>query len=262
MGLESGDSFPAEEFWTLRDFGYTYTLGDPDEKDINSLLSDDVEESDVQQLSTGNRVLFIKAILDEHSLNEIEAPRFYRLLQSVEQGSRENRFQLLEYLTEDIPVSPGPVDGLVGSGYTSSVSGALVCSAFNEYLSQFEEKLSGDFEILGHKDGYSYLLLNRSAWDEIPLLEDFSVNVPQSYLKEVLPESSEPSWERPILEAIHESQFLADSIGKAQTTVGSVIFEGLKNSNAASDQHLSLSPKMILIVPRKSLVDTEVVRIV
>ncbi|MBX0296675.1 hypothetical protein [Haloarcula nitratireducens] len=262
MGLKSGDSFPSEEFWTLRDLGYTYTLGKPAESDIESLLSDEIGESNVQQLSLEKRTLFIKAILDEYEITEIESPKFYRLLRSVEEGSRDNRFRLLEYLTEDLSVSAGTVDGIVGCGYTSSVFGALVCSAFNEYLSQFKGELAGDFEILGHRDDFSYLLLDQSAWDDIPLLKGFSLDLPQSYLDEVLPESSEPRYEKAILEAIHESQFLGDSIGRAETTIGSVIFEGLKNSSAEDNQHLSLSPKILLIIPRQSLADTEVVKIV
>jgi|GEM_PF-2732800 len=264
LGLESGDAFPAEQFWTLWDLGLTYTLTESDDDpDINTLLSDDNgDKPDLQQLTPEQQVTFITAILDDREIASIEASGFYRLLQSIEHGPREPRFTLLEHMTEATPVSPGPVDGMVGSGYTSSVFGALVCQAFNTYLDGLTGTLTGDYEVLGHNNGYSYIILTRAAWGTIQALNDFSLDVPQPYLNDVLPEDTPTNWERPILEAIHESQFLGHSAGKADSTVGHLIFEGLEQSKTNDDHGISTSPKTLLIVPQDALANTEIDRIV
>lgn len=264
LGLGSGDAFPAEQFWTLWDLDFTHTLNDSDDDpDIDALLSDEAgDRADVQQLAPEQQVTFITAILENCEVENIETRGFYRLLRSIEQGPKEARFSLLEQILKPTPIYLGPVDGLIGSNYSSSVFAALVCRAFDAYLDGLTGTLTGDFEVLGYNNGYSYIILTRAAWDEIQMLNDFSLDMPQSYLDDALPEDTPTNWERPILEAIHESQFLGHSAGKVDSTVGHLIFEGLEQSKTTDHGPVSTSSKTLLIVPQEALANTEVDRIV
>lgn len=264
LGLESGDAFPAELFWTLWNLDFTYTLTDPDDDlNINALLSEKTGDgTDVQQLAPDDQVTFITAILDNREIENIEAAEFHELLRSIERGPKQPRFDILEEILKPTPIRLGPVDGLVGPDYSSSVFGALVCRAFNAYLEGRTGTLAGEFEVLGHNSGYSYIILTCSAWDDIQLLRDFSLNLPESYLNDVLPEDTPARWEPPILEAIHESQFLGHSGLKVDSTVGSLIFRGLEQSKTTDNGPFPTSSNMLLIVPQDALADKEVDRIV
>jgi hypothetical protein len=179
LGLESGDSIPAEQFWALRDLGFTYTLTDSDTDFGSGEFRSENDIDDVENIAVETRIAFVRAVLANYKIIDIESPLFYSILSSLENASKDDRLELVEDITEDTPVHLGPIDGMRGLGYDSAIFGAIVCQAFNEYLKCSTEKIEGDFEAIDYNDRYTCIVFRCSLWDELPLLRDFSLDLPQ-----------------------------------------------------------------------------------
>lgn len=258
MGLNSGDYFDEDQFWTLRNLGLTYTLGE----DGDTIIDFPLSKADAMAVPPEHRVTFVTELLTDHTIAALESEGFCRVLRAIEQGPDDLQFELLEHITQDTPVSPGSVDGLVGPHYTSPIFGALVCRAFTKYLDTRDGEIRGEYEPIGHADGYAYTVINRSAWDEIECLAEFSLDIPQFYLDEALPPDHSEDWATDILVEIHESQFLGDSAGRADSTAGRLIFDGLEHPKPENEHFSSAMPRHLIIVPRDALADQTIRNIV
>ncbi|QSX01087.1 hypothetical protein [Haloterrigena alkaliphila] len=244
MGLESGDAFEASQFWTLHDLGLTYTLGEDYAPERGTELS----EADAENIPPEQRATFIKELLEDYEVAEIQSDGFYRLLLSVEQGPRDVRFDALEQILSVTPIHAGPADGLASDPdpvYTSSVFGALVCRAFSEFIEQRTVATGQYCEPIGHRDEYAYLVIEDLAWDLVPDLIEFFLDIPEFFLDEVLPDGDTPGWEKAVLEEIHTSQFLGDGL-RTSDTIGKILFDGLNELQS------------VIIVPQKVLTDSEI----
>lgn len=254
MGLGSGDYLEGNQFWTLYDLGQTYTLGEDTETNISATLS----EAKAEELLPKQRVAFVQELLREYKVEDVLSDGFYRLLQPIEEGSEELRFELLEFLLEDTPLDIGHPDGLARDptpAFSSSVFGALVCRAFDEFLSDYDDEITDQFEPIAHDGEHAYIIIDRDAWNQISCLNEFSLEVPQSYLDEVIPQDEFENWERDIISAIHESHFLGASAGKAGSDAGHLIFNGLEKSRR---ENSIISPKYLIVVPQSVLADSSI----
>jgi hypothetical protein len=254
MGLGSGDYFDWGQFWTLYDLGQTYTLGEDTKTDISATLS----EAKAEELPPKHRIAFVQELLREYKVEDVLSDGFYRLLHHIEEGSKEPRFELLEFLLEDTPLDSATPDGLAQDPtpvFSSSVFGALVCRAFDEFLSDYEDESTERFEPIAHDGEYAYAIMNRDEWNQIPCLADFSIDIPQAYVEEIIPQNDSKNWERDIINAIHEYHFLGASAGRAESDAGHLIFNGLEESRSESS---IISPKCLIVVPQSLLVDSSI----
>lgn len=245
MGLSSGDVFDHQQFWTLHDLGLSYTLGEDD----NPSLSRDLSEEDADDIPPNQQALFVRELLEGYPVAEIRSEGFYRLLQGIEEGPDEARFELLEFMLSKTPIEYPQPDGLATDNdpvFKSSVFGALVCRAFSEFLEGSSGFKTSYCEPIAHQNDYVYLITEKPALNLTPELAEFNLDIPQFFLDAVLPSRSE-AWEIDVIEEIHMSQFLGDGLIVSHT-IGTTLYNGLDESHG------------IVIVPKQLLDGVEVDR--
>lgn len=244
MGLQSGESFEKHQFETLQELGLTYTL----DKGSKAQVIGDITEEAAKDIPPAQRVAFVKEVLDEYSVAELQAEGFYRVLQSIEQGPQDHRTEALEYLLQETTIALSFPDGLAAESdpvFSSSILGALVCRAFHEYWTTYSGVVEGDYWPIGYKRGWMYVLVEETAWDIVPGISEFSLDLPEFFVAEGLPSGSYQGWEGDVISIIHSSQFLGDIINNS-SRVGQAIFDGLS------------SIQNVVMLPQDALADASV----
>lgn len=243
MGLESGDSFERQQFWTLYNLDLTYTL------DGKSPANPDQElaELDPENIPPKQRVDFVKEVLRDYSVSVIQSDEFYRLLLSIDRGPGNHRRDLVEFLLSNTPIHRSHVETLAAdrdSMLTSPVFGALVCHEFNQFLDDVTNVGTGYCEPVAYCDEQVYLVHENIAWDLNPGLADFYLDFPDFYLNEVV-SHQQPMSEITVLEEIHAAQFFADA-RRTSDTIGRILQNGFTDIES------------IVIVPIQSLSNQEI----
>lgn len=243
MGLQSGDSFERQQFWTLYNLDLTYTLSDSAVPDLDQEISDQTPED----IPPEQRVAFVREILRDYSVSDIDSDEFYRLLLSIELRPDDARNNLVEFLVSETPVDPDQLETLSAdsnSVFSSAVFGALVCHDFNQFLEGATRIGTGYCEPIAHRDDHVYLVHEGVAWDLNPGLCDFYLDFPEFYLDEVV--SIQPAMcEHKVLEEIYTSQ-LFDDAKATSDTIGRILHNGFSDIES------------VIIVPKNALAGTEI----